>query len=192
MKYNYWKMGFFGLVGILMVAFVVLLLLIGSTPASPPLQEAEPTKVKGYTLALNTTKDNFEGIANTYIRKAVKGTLPVRLEMGDDVLLTSELTVFSYTLPLAMHFDPIVQKDGNLLLKQSSMELGHLNIPPSTMLNLLKNSVELPSWMVVRPKEEEIFIDLRDLPISGDVQVKAKEVNLVADEIKLEILIPKE
>ncbi|AXH99208.1 DUF2140 family protein [Sporosarcina sp. PTS2304] len=188
---NGWKVAFFSLAGLVAAAFVALILLVGGTTASPPLPESSATQEEGYTLVLNTTKNNFEGIANTYIRKAVKGALPVELSMGDDVLLTSELTVFSYTLPLAMHFDPIVQEDGNLLLKQSSMELGQLNIPPSTVLKLLKNSVELPSWMVVRPKEEEIFIDLQDLPISGDVQVKAKEVNLAQDEIILEVLIPK-
>ncbi|ARD46946.1 YpmS family protein [Sporosarcina sp. P33] len=188
---NVWKAAFFSLAGLVAAALVVLIILIGGTTASSPLPEDTAKQDEGYTLALNTTKKNFEGIANTYIRKAVKGSLPVELEMRDDVLLTSELTVFSYTLPLAMHFDPIVREDGNLILKQSSMELGDLNIPPSTVLKLLKNSVELPSWMIVRPKEEEIFIDLEDLPISGDVQVKAKEVNLAQDEIILEVLIPK-
>ncbi|MDV6377122.1 YpmS family protein [Sporosarcina sp. GW1-11] len=188
---KFWKVAFFSLAGLVAAALVALILLVSGTTASPALPESNVTQEEGYTLALNTTKDNFEGIANTYIRKAVKGALPVELSMRDDVLLTSELTVFSYTLPLAMHFDPIVQDDGNLILKQSSMELGHLTIPPSTVLKLLKNSMELPSWMIVRPKEEEIFIDLRELPISGDVQVKAKEVNLAKDEIILEVLIPK-
>lgn len=188
---NYWKAAFFSLAGLVAAALVGLIILVGGTSASPPLPKTNDIAGDGYSLALNTTKDNFEGIANTYIRKTVKGALPVELEMRDDVLLTSELTVFSYTLPLAMHFDPVVREDGNLILKQSSMELGHLNIPPSTVLKLLKNSVELPSWMIVRPKEEEIFIDLQDLPISGDVQVKAKEVNLAKDEIILEVLVPK-
>lgn len=188
---NFWKIAFFSLAGLITAALVALILLIGGTSSSPPLPSPHDSAKASYKLELNTTKENFEGIANTYIRKAVKGALPVELEMHDDVLLTSELTVFSYTLPLAMHFDPVVQEDGNLILKQSSMELGHLNIPPSTVLKLLKSSVELPSWMIVRPKEEEIYIDLEDLPISGDVQVKAKEVNLAEDEIILEVLIPK-
>ncbi|WP_153732502.1 YpmS family protein [Sporosarcina obsidiansis] len=189
---NYWKIAFFSLAGLLAASLVGLILLIGSTTSSPPLPKSNPSTKETYSLALNTTKENFEGIANTYIRKAMKGNaLPVELEMREDVVLTSELTVFSYTLPFEMHFDPIVQEDGNLILKQSSMELGQLNIPPSTVLKLLKNSVEFPSWMIVRPKEEEIFIDLQDLPVSGDIQVKAKNINLAKDEIILEVLIPK-
>lgn len=188
---NKWKIAFFSLAGVVVVAIIGVLVLVSGATASAPLPEDTAATEDGYnTLVLNTTKDNFEGIANTYIQQAVKGVLPVELEMGNDVLLRSEVEVFSYPLPLAMHFDPIVRDDGNLILKQSSMELGNLNIPPSTVLKLLKNSVELPEWMVVRPKEEEIFIDLQGLPISGNVQVKAKEVNLEQDEIILEVLIP--
>ena len=77
------------------------------------------------------------------------------------------------------------------MLKQSSLEVGNLNLPPSTVLKVLKDSVKLPPWMVVRAKEEEIFIDLSNLPISDDLQVRAKEINLLEDEILLEIIIPK-
>ena len=72
------------------------------------------------------------------------------------------------------------------------MEIGQLNIPPSTVLKILKDSVKLPSWMVVRPKEEELFIDLSAIPVSGNLQVRAKTFNLAHDEIILEIIIPKE
>lgn len=188
---KFWKSAFFILAGLVAAALAGLIILISGTSASPPLPEKELDNTDGYSLELNTSRENFEGMANMYIRKAIKGALPIELEVNEDILLTSELTVFSYTLPLAVHFDPIVQEDGNLILKQSSMELGHLNIPPSTVLKLLKNSVELPSWMIVRPKEEEIFIDLDDLPVSGDARVKAKYVNLAEDEIILEVFIPK-
>ena len=64
------------------------------------------------------------------------------MKVGDDVVLFSEMTVFSFTFPVIMHFDPIVREDGNLILKQSSMEIGQLNIPPSTVLKILKDSVK--------------------------------------------------
>ena len=46
--------------------------------------------------------------------------------------------------------------------------------------------------MIVRPKEEELFIDLSELPVSGNLQVKAKTLILEEDEIIFEIIIPKE
>ncbi|WOV82880.1 YpmS family protein [Sporosarcina jeotgali] len=190
---NRWKIAFFTLSGMVAAGFAGVLFLLGSTGTSEPLPSTEVIEDgDANLLTVRTTKKDFEGIANTYIREAMKGEkLPVQMKVKDDVILYSELTVFSFTLPVVMHFDPIVQKDGNLILKQSSMELGQLNIPPSTVLKVLRDSVKLPSWMIVRPKEEELFIDLSKVPVAKDVSVRAKSFNLEKDEILLEVSILK-
>lgn len=190
---NGWKVSFFVLAGLVAAAFAAVIILIGSSAESVPLPEMEVSDSSDHILTVRATKEDFEGIANTFIRKAVNGeALPVTMKVEDDVVLFSEMTVFSFTLPVIMHFDPIVREDGNLILKQSSMEIGQLNIPPETVLKLLRDSVKLPPWMIVRPKEEELFIDLSAIPLSGDLQVKAKTFNLADDDIILEIIIPKE
>ncbi|MBD7908328.1 YpmS family protein [Sporosarcina gallistercoris] len=190
---NRWKIAFFTLSGLIAAGFAGVLFLIGSTGTSEPLPSTEVVEDGDVNiLTVRTTKKDFEGIANTYIREAMKGEkLPVQMKVKDDVILYSELTVFSFTLPVIMHFDPIVREDGNLILKQSSMELGQLNIPPATVLKVLRDSVKLPSWMIVRPKEEELFIDLSKVPVSKDVSVRAKSFNLEQDEILLEVSILK-
>ncbi|MHA6260856.1 YpmS family protein [Sporosarcina sp. CAU 1771] len=189
---NFWKLNFFLLVGLIITGVVALFIFIGSPVESVEIPEVQSNNASTHKLTVRSSKSDFEGIANTYIQKAVKGEpLPLKLEVKDDIVLTSELTVFSYTLPVVMHFEPIVNADGNLVLKQSSVELGKLTIPPSTVLKILKDSVKLPSWMIVRSKEEEIFINLSDIPVSGNLQVRAKEFNLAEDEIILEIFIPK-
>ena len=190
---NRWKISFFVLAGLIAAAFAAVIVLIGSSAESVPLPEMKVSNQEDHILTVRATKEDFEGIANTFIQKAVKGEpLPVTMKVEDDVVLFSEMTVFSYTLPVIMHFDPIVREDGNLILKQSSMEIGQLNIPPETVLKVLRDSVKLPPWMIVRPKEEELFIDLSAIPLSGNLQVKAKTFNLADDEIILEIIIPKE
>lgn len=188
---NRWKVGFFVLAGGVAAAIAYLIILIGTPTESVPIPKSERLASTGNYLTVKATKEDLEGIANTYIRRAMnKEPLPVTMEVGDDIVLSSELTVFSYTLPVIMHFNPVVRDDGNLTLKQSSLEIGQLNIPPATVLKILRDSVALPPWMIVRPKEEEVFIDLGALPISGDLRVKAKEFNLADDEITLEIMIP--
>lgn len=188
---NVWKISFLLLAGIILAAIVYLFILIGFTTASDPIPEAKEITGAHNSLTVSATKEDFEGIANTFLHKAMnEEPLPVTMTVGDDIVLSSELIVFSNKIEVKMHFNPIVQEDGNLMLKQSSLEIGKLNLPPSAVLKVLKDSVNLPEWMVVRPKEEEIFINLSDLPISGDLKVKAKQFNLEKDEILLEILIP--
>lgn len=186
---NRWKAAFLTLSGVVVVGVAGVLFLVSSTGSSQPLPSTTVIEEgTANTLTVRTTKKDFEGIANTYIREAVKGEqFPVEMKVEEDVVLFSELTVFSFRLPVVMHFDPIVQEDGNLILKQSSMELGQLNIPPSAVLKILRDSVKLPSFMIVQPKEEEIFIDLSKVPVAKNVSVRAKSFNLDQDEILLEV-----
>lgn len=188
---NRWKISFFVLAGILIVAIASVFLWLENMEESGPIPSYIEAKGVTNSLVVSATKADFEGIANTFIYKATKKEpIPVTMTVEDDITLSSELIVFSYKLPVKMHFDPVVLDDGNIVLKQSSLEIGAVNLPPSTVLKALGDSVKLPEWMVVRPKEEEIFINLSDLPIQGNLKVKAKQFNLKNDEILLEIIIP--
>ncbi len=190
---NKWKIGFFLLAGLIAAGISAVIVFVSSSNESVPLPDMNVLNMTDNVLTVNATKENLEGIANTYIRKAMKGEpIPVTMKVEDEVLLYSEMTMFSYTVPVVMHFDPLVREDGNLILKLSKMEIGILDVPPATVLKVLKDSVKLPSWMVVRPKEEELFINLSEIPVSGNLQVRAKTFNLVQDEIILEIIIPKD
>ena len=190
---NKWKIGFFLLAGLIAAAISAVIVFVSSSNESVPLPEMNVLNTTDNVLTVNATKANLEGIANTYIRKAMKGEpLPVTMKVENEVLLYSEMTMFSYTMPVVMHFDPVVREDGNLILKLSKMEIGILDVPPATVLKVLKDSLKLPSWMVVRPKEEELFINLSEIPVSGNLQVRAKTFNLAQDEIILEIIIPKD
>ena len=75
-----------------------------------------------------------------------------------------------------MHFDPVVIEDGNLNLK--TIVSGNWSIEYSAFdcIKNIRDSVKLPPWMIVRPKEEEIFIDLSKLPVSGNLKVRAKDI----------------
>nr|WP_218624822.1 YpmS family protein [Sporosarcina sp. E16_3] len=192
-RVNRWKIGFFLLAGLVAAALSAIIFFISSTPDSIPLPDMEVVDASNNVLTVSVTKENLESIANTYVRKMTKGgPLPLTIKVDGDVALFSELTVFSFTYPVIMHFDPVVREDGNLILKQSSMEIGLLNIQPSTVLKILKDSVKFPPWLIVRPKEEEFFIDLSEISVSGNLKVRAKTFNLADDEIILEIIIPKE
>lgn len=190
---NRWKIAFLGLVGIIIVGVVALVIFIESPGDSDPLPITERYSGKGSVLSVKASREDLENLANTYIGKAMKGDpLPVTMKFEDDVILHSEIVAFTIKIPINMHFEPIVLNDGNLMLKQTSMELGPLDIPPASVLKILRDSIKLPEWMVVRPKEEEIFINLAELPVSGNLQVRAKTLNLAEDDIVLEVTIPNE
>jgi len=188
---NRWKAAFFILIALLLTAIIALAYWIGNPAEDPPIPVAEKPTRDSNVLTVTSTKKDLEGIANTYISKAIEGEpLPVEILVEDQIILISQLTVFGIELPVVMEFDPYVEEDGNLRLEQSTVEVGNLEIPPSTVLSLMQDTVTMPEWMIIRPSAEEVYIDLSKLPVASDVKVKAKEINLEKDQVIMEIIIP--
>ncbi len=188
---NKWKIAFFLLIIVIVGSIGAFIYWITSPSdyVEEPISTEAP--ISGHVLTVDTTKENFEGIANTFIHKAMDGKpLPLKLTVDDQIVLTSELTIFSLTLPVKMYFNPYVEDNGNIRLEQSSVEVGHLQIPPETVLKLLRDSIDLPPWMIVKPQDEEVLIQLSHVPLSAGMNVRAKELDLEADKIILEIVVP--
>ena len=186
-----WRFAFFILLAINALALVGIILYVTTPPKDyTSYQALESTQAAGNTVVVNTTKADFEGIANTYIQDAMKDqSIPLALAVNDDVSLSTELTIFSVTLPILMKFEPLVQEDGNLLLEQKSVEVGMLDIPPESALKLLRDSVELPEFMEVMPAEEEVLLKLTDIPLADGISVRAASFNLQEDDIRLLVTI---
>ncbi|KYG58807.1 YpmS family protein [Planococcus maritimus] len=186
-----WRLAFFVLVVLNLLAIIGLLLFITTPSDDFKAYQAETSPPpEGNTVVVNTTKADFEGIANTYIADAMEGQpIPLRLSVTDNVSLSTELTVFGVTLPILLTFDPVVLPDGNLLLEQRSVEVGQLDIPPESALKLLRDSVDLPEFMEVMPKDEEVLLSLTDIPINGGVSVRATSFDLEEDDIRLLVTI---
>ena len=189
---NKWKIAFFILVLIIIGSIGTLIYWI-TTPVESVKIEETSTAPEGNVLTVNATKEDFQAIANTYLEKAMgEKPLPLEISVDDQVVLSSEFTAFSINLPVKMFFEPYVEENGNIRLEQSSVEIGRLSLDPETILKLLRDSIDLPAWMVVNPAEEEVLIQLSDIPMTSGVHVRAKELNLAEDIITLEIVIPTE
>ena len=192
---NRWKVAFILLATLVVVVIVsIVFLLTRPVPGTPTPTASELPE--GSHLQVQTTSDDFENIANRLISSSMKSSkIPVKMYINEeDVILSGTLPVFDMDLPIVMTFEPMIEK-GNLLLKQKTVEVGMLDIPPATALKLLKDSVDLPSWMVIQPKEEQIYLNLTemDIPLSDDLEgnVQAKEFNLKENRIILDVVIPK-
>ncbi|MCH4827066.1 YpmS family protein [Planococcus halocryophilus] len=186
-----WRLAFFALLALNALALVGAVLYVTTPPKDyTSYQALENRPAAGNTVVVNTTKADFEGIANTYIQKAMKDQpIPLALSVADDVSISTELTVFSVTLPILMKFEPVVQEDGNLLLEQKSVEVGMLDIPPESALKLLRDSVDLPDFMEVMPKDEEVVLKLTEIPLDDGISVRAASFNLKDDDIRLLVTI---
>ncbi|WP_341201513.1 YpmS family protein [Planomicrobium okeanokoites] len=186
-----WRTAFIILLAVNLLALIAFIFYV-TIPAKDYISyEAEKRAfAEGNTLTVRTSKADFEGIANTYIQDAMKDQpIPLTLSVNDDVALSTELEVFSMTLPILLKFEPYVQDDGNLLLEQKSVNIGMLDIPPESALKLLRDSVTLPEFMEVDPGSEEILLRLSDIPLDDGISVRAEAFNIEEDDIRLRVTI---
>ncbi|PSL41893.1 uncharacterized protein YpmS [Planomicrobium soli] len=186
-----WQLAFFVLLAINILTVMGFFFYV-TTPAKDysSFGAAKRAQVEGNSLMVQTTKADFEGIANTYIQKEMANSpIPLTLTLNGEVNLSTELVVFSQALPILMKFEPYVQEDGNLLLKQQSVEIGMLDIPPESALKLLRDSVDLPNFMEVNPAQEAVLLKLTEIPLDDGISVRASSFNLEEDEILLQVTI---
>jgi len=192
---NKWKFAFFALAGTVLFA-ILLVVFLATRPVDGvhvAKSSAGESESKGNVLVVQTTTKELESISKKYLKDAAKGSpLPLDFTIGDDIQLRSTLTVFYTEIPISMNFDPIVDDKGNIILKQTGMNVGLLNIPPETTMKIMRDSVEFPSWITVNPNKAEIYIDLSRINIASGSRVRAKELDLPKDKILLEIIVPGE
>ncbi|MEY2355891.1 YpmS family protein [Lysinibacillus capsici] len=192
---NKWKVAFFALAGTMLFA-ILLVVFLATRPVDGvhvAKSSAGESESKGNVLVVQTTTKELESISKKYLKDAAKGSpLPLDFTIGDDIQLRSTLTVFYTEIPISMNFDPIVDDKGNIILKQTGMNVGLLNIPPETTMKIMRDSVEFPSWITVNPNKAEIYIDLSRINIASGSRVRAKELDLPKDKILLEIIVPGE
>ncbi|SES09575.1 YpmS family protein [Psychrobacillus sp. OK032] len=187
---NKWKIAFFLLLLVILGSIGTLLYWVTTPAETMPIEEPKAIP-GGNILTVHATKEDFQGIANTYLKKAMKGKpIPILLSVDDQIVLSSELTIFSLNFPIRMYFEPYVEEGGNIRLEQTSLEVGQAKLQPEAVLKLLRDSIDLPEWIVVMPAEKEVHIQLASIPMSSGIHVRAKELNLEEDIITLEIVIP--
>ncbi|KOS68429.1 hypothetical protein AEA09_07585 [Lysinibacillus contaminans] len=189
---NKWKIAFFTLSGTVLFA-IILIVYLATRPVDDVnlAKGSENDESEGNVLVVQTTTKEFESISKKYLKDAAMGSpLPIDFTVGDDIQLQSKLTVFYTEIPITMNFEPIVDESGNIILKQTGMNVGLLNIPPETTMKIMRDTVEFPSWITVNPNEAEIYVDLSRVNIASGSRVRAKELDLPNDKILLEIIVP--
>ena len=116
---NKWKIAFFLLAGAILSIVVVIFYFVVKPAEQVDIPSAKE-EINGGVLTVQTTTEEFEAIAKKYLKDEMKNaSLPVELTVEDDIQIESEVAVFYTNIPITMHFEPIIDEDGNIHLKQT-------------------------------------------------------------------------
>src|SRR5690606_26374985 len=122
----------------------------------------------------------LEQLINYYIRKEYSsGPLYYEVRLNDQVEVIGQLEIFNEIIELKMTFTPEAMENGDVLLTQTSVSIGKLNLPVSYIMNFMAKTYKFPAWVKIYPTEKVIHVDLSELVLKNGAQVRAEEFNLI-------------
>lgn len=189
-----WKHLFFSL---LALNGFTLLLLIGFViwPVSEPDKTPKSTagEQESSEFIIRTSKQNLNNLINAYLDQQLAGSKhQYSISLENDVHLQGELPVFSTTVPLSAHLEPLVQENGDIVLKLRSISIGLLELPNKRIMQYMNDHLEIPEWVSIDPKKEEIYVAVTEMEVESNFELAAEHIDLEANHIAIKIKIPYE
>jgi uncharacterized protein YpmS len=189
---NKWKKLFYGILGFNLLLLVVFLILIfWPVSESNPKPYSESTVNESSEFVVRTTKQNLNALINAYLEQVLNDSRhQYRILLEEDVHLMGELPVFNTTVPLSVHLEPFVQENGDIILKQRSISIGLLELPNQKIMEYMKKYLDMPEWVSIDPKKEEIYVAVTDMDIKSNFNVSVERIDLEANNLAFRIQIP--
>ncbi|WP_043933687.1 YpmS family protein [Bacillus sp. EB01] len=189
---NRWKTAFFvlfGLVVIVFAALIIMAILPGEKSEAEPAKNIDEDKHVGF--AIRTNREDVNKLVNYYLEKEI-GSSPIdyRVQVEDDVALYGSVPFFSQELDMKMAFEPEALENGDLLLKQTNLQVGRLPLPVPYVLDFIRKNYKLPAGVEILPNEEVIYVHMQELKLKSDAKLKANTFDLKNDDISFTLLVP--
>lgn len=185
-----WKTLFITLLALnILVIFSVLILI--NLPAKdkdmkPPVSQEEDIQFQ-----IHTNREDLTRLINQYLDKeGMTGLMHYEVYLKDEVELYGTMPFFNREVEMKLTFEPIAQKNGDLILKQKSIAVGQMNLPVSYVMSLINERYKMPDWVTISPNDESIYVSLQDMELKSDVRVKANEFDLKNDDISFLLTVP--
>ncbi|MCR8846847.1 YpmS family protein [Rossellomorea sp. SC111] len=188
---NKWKVGFFVLLGMIILGFVIIVSMIFMPVKDDALPDDNKNTDQQVGFNVETNKKDLNLIIEHYIEEeGMKGPVDYDVQLKDDVELLGSVPVFTSDLDFKLSFEPKALDNGDILLKQKSISVGSLNLPVNYVLKVIRDSYNFPDWVKIQPNDELIYVSLQDMKLKSDVKVRANEFDLKEDNISFRLLVP--
>ncbi|WP_064091352.1 YpmS family protein [Rossellomorea aquimaris] len=188
---NKWKVGFFVLLGAVLIGLIIILSMIFTPIKDDTLPKNNEKVNREVGFDVQTNKRDLNLIIEHYIEEeGLRGPVNYKVQLKDEVELLGTVPVFTSNLDFKLSFEPKALENGDILLKQKSISVGSLNLPVSYVLKVIRDSYEFPDWVKIQPNDELIYVSLQNMKLKSDIKVRAKEFNLKEDNIAFRLLVP--
>ncbi|MBH0230444.1 YpmS family protein [Halobacillus yeomjeoni] len=190
---NKWKTSFW-ILAIMNVGIVIGILALIFLPSSYTLVNVDKQKhTSEAEFTIFSTKQNLEQLANDYLGELSTQTVfDYSISLDKNVTLTGNIKAFDQTIPIKVELNPVVQKNGDLILEQERISLGQLPLPNKKVLEFVKDNYKLPEWVVVNPKDENIYVAVTQMETASNFDIRVHRFNLNSNQLAFKISVPRD
>ncbi|MEI5908658.1 YpmS family protein [Bacillus spongiae] len=181
---NRWKVAFFTLLSIMLMGVSVMSYILFK-----PIEASSPEKKEIHSsqtnpLELTANKENLTEVIQQYINEQQQnGSVEYFVDLTDHIELFGKMAFFPSSIDFQMTFEPKVLENGDITLIQKTMSLGGMNLPVSTVLNVISRTYDMPEWIHIKPNDESIYLALTEMNLQSGLNVQAKTFDLENDDI---------
>lgn len=188
-KLGIWKILFVSLLIINIIFVLIIFYFInGSNMELPNYSSVSEGEV---ALDIATNKESINKLINNVIRNnETEDTLKYSLILTEVVEFYTIIPIFNQEIQLVMTFIPEALPNGDILLKQQSLQLGRMNLPVSYVLSFIQKQNMLPKWVLLNPEDKEVYLALSEIEIEQQLILKAKSIDLTEDELIFQLIMP--
>ncbi|HWO98263.1 MAG TPA: YpmS family protein [Bacillus sp. (in: firmicutes)] len=184
-----WKWLFFSLLVINLIFLIIMAGLALQPSTERELSTRQVKEEKNVSLGIIAKKEDLNVLINKYLQKEFHHQpLNYEVRLTNQVEVYGTIEAFGNELDISMAFEPEVQKNGDLILKQESLSVGKLSLPIRTVLKYVNNNFSLPQWVQINAKEESVYVALQQMEMKSDFRVKVKQFDLEKNDIQFTLV----
>lgn len=175
--------------------WILILIIVGLCVGGLTLAMQSNT-ISTTTKSVNQNDNTFDVVLNKQQINALTKNYTKEIEqksgrefgfvVNDYANLYGKINVLGQALNVGMSLTPKVTSDGNILLKPYKITVGELQLPTSIVLGLFSKTYDVPSWMIINPRKNQILIDLSKIKTSTGIMFKAKSINMMDNKFVFE------
>lgn len=190
---NKWRTSFW-LLALINLGIIIWLAALIFLPSSYTLVNVDQQKESpDAEFTIVSTKENMEQLANEYLSELSTQTVfDYSISLDRNVTLSGNIRAFDQVIPINVELEPVVQKNGDLILQQERISLGKLPLPNKKVLEFVKDNYNLPEWVIVNPNEENIYVAVTQMDTASNFNVKVDRFNLNSNQLSFKIAVPRD
>jgi uncharacterized protein YpmS len=142
---------------------------------------------------VTTQKKELEKAINKYLHENVDSDgLSYSVTLDNDLQFHGDVRILGLKVAVSIGFEPILQANGDLILKQQYFQVGALSLPASVVLEYLNRSYSFPEWIVLQPVQKKIYLSTTNMSSDNGVRIHVQKFDLNKDEFKFDVYLPGE